>query len=249
MIHYHGSPLGGKDIDAASFFLGRHGLVSHAYPRQLNIIKECCQSFVLDNGAFTAWKQGRPLDVAGYLSWVRDSHQHPGFDWALIPDEIEGDEKANDALLKLWVDEMPKARIIGVPVWHLHESFERLESLIESWRTVALGSSGQWAHPGSTAWWRRMSDVLDICCNEDGRPRTRFHGLRMMDPEIFTRIPFASVDSTNAAVNQGSFSRFGSYLPPTAGLRATVIAARIESLNSPKAWTGPPGNNMPGWFQ
>ena len=81
-----------------------------------------------------------------------------------------------------------------------------------------------------------MSEAMDVACDDQGRPRARLHGLRMMDPEIFTRLPLASADSTNAAVNCGSLSRFGSYLPPTASQRAAVIAERVESQNSAAIW-------------
>ena len=59
----------------------------------------------------------------------------------------------------------------------------------------------------------------------------------MLDPAIFTKLPLASADSTNAAVNSGSLDRFGMYLPPTAAQRAAVIAERIESHNSAPVWT------------
>ncbi|WP_244905583.1 hypothetical protein [Pseudomonas moraviensis] len=62
------------------------------------------------------------------------------------------------------------------------------------------------------------------------------NGLRILDPAIFQHLPFASADSTNAAVNGGSISRFGMYAPPTAGQRANVIADRIESHNSSPIW-------------
>jgi len=77
---------------------------------------------------------------------------------------------------------------------------------------------------------------MDAACDSEGRPIARLHGLRMMDPEIFTRLPLASADSTNAAVNCGSLSRFGSYVPPTAAQRAAVIAERVESQNSAHMW-------------
>jgi hypothetical protein len=83
-----------------------------------------------------------------------------------------------------------------------------------------------------------MANALAVACDAKGRPRCRLHGLRMLDPDIFTRIPFSSADSTNAAVNSGSLSRFGSYLPPTASQRASVIADRIEVHNSAAVWVG-----------
>ena len=165
------------------------------------------------------------------MRWVDDWHRHPGFEWALIPDVIEGSEEENDRLLEAWPLHLP-----GVPVWHLHESLERLKRLAAQWSTVALGSSGQWATPGTAGWWRRLADAMDAICDEHGRPLCRLHGLRMLNPDIFTRLPLASADSTNAAVNCGSVSRFGMYTPPTAAQRAAVIAERIEAHNSAATW-------------
>ncbi len=232
MIHYHGTPVGGTRIDAARFLQGRHALVP--FPRQddIGIVAEVCQSFVFDNGAFSAWKRGIDMDVDGYIKWVEEWHKHPGFDWALIPDVIDGDEKANDDLIAEW----PR-HLHGVPVWHMHESLERLRQLCCEWTMVALGSSGHWATPGTAAWWKRMGDAMDFICDA-GRPPCKLHGLRMLDPAIFTCLPLSSADSTNAAVNGGSVSRFGTYVPPTAGQRAEVIAARIESQNSAAIWVG-----------
>lgn len=68
----------------------------------------------------------------------------------------------------------------------------------------------------------------------------RLHGLRMLDPAIFTKLPLSSADSTNAAVNSGSLDRFGMYLPPTTAQRAAVIAERIEAHNSAPIWASVP---------
>lgn len=231
MIHYHGTPIGGTRQDVARFLVGRHALVP--YPRQDDIgaVAEFCQSFIFDNGAFSVWKRGEQLDVAGYTTWVQQWYRHPGFDWALIPDAIAGTEADNDALLRDWT--LGNA---GVPVWHLHESLERLARLCLEHRTVALGSSGEWRTPGTAAWWRRMADAMSVACDKDGRPRARLHGLRMLDPDIFRLLPLSSADSTNAAVNCGSLGRFGMYLPATAAQRAAVIADRIERHPSAATW-------------
>lgn len=231
MIHYHGTPIGGSRQDAARFLQGRHALVPFPRRDDMGIVADVCQSFVFDNGAFSVWRKGGKLDVDGYIRWVDDWNRHPGFDWALIPDVIDGDENANDTLLEQWPAHLP-----GVPVWHLHESIERLQRLARQYRTVALGSSGQWSSPGTRPWWRRMNEAMAAICDEQGRPACRLHGLRMLDPAIFTLLPFSSADSTNAAVNGGSVSRFGMYAPPTAGQRASVIADRIEANSSAPIW-------------
>lgn len=232
MIHYHGTPVSGPRMDSVRFLKGRHALVP--FPRQddLGVVAEACQSFVFDNGAFTVWKQGGVLDVGGYTKWCEAWHRHPGFDWALIPDVIEGSEADNDALLRDW-----PSHIRGVPVWHMHESIGRLQGLALDWDIVALGSSGEWPTPGTASWWARMTEAMAAICDTNGRPICRLHGLRMLNPKVFTRLPLASADSTNASVNAGSVSRFGIYVPPTSGQRAEIIAARIESHNSAPAWS------------
>lgn len=236
MIHYHGTPVGGPRQDAARFLIGRHALVP--YPRQDDVgaVSAVCQSFVFDNGAFTVWKQGGKLDVPGYIDWCSTWHRHPGFDWALIPDVIDGDEAENDALLADW----PR-QIRGVPVWHMHESVDRLIRLGNEWQTVALGSSGKWATPGTAEWWSRMSEALNALCDNDGRPPCRLHGLRMLDPAIFSKLPLSSADSTNASVNCNSKAWDKSvYKPATSAQRAAVIAERIESHNSASIWINQP---------
>ena len=235
MIHFHGTPIGGSRQDTAKFLLGRHALVPFSRQDDVAIVADVCQSFVFDNGAFSIWKQGGTLDVPGYINWCSEWCRHPGFDWALIPDVIDGNEAENDSLLTNW----PR-HVRGVPVWHLHESIDRLVRLGNTWPVVALGSSGQWRTPGTEAWWQRMNAALNALCDKQGRPPCRLHGLRMLDPAVFSKLPLASADSTNAAVNSGSLDRFGMYMPPTTSQRAAVIAERIEAHNSAPVWIQQP---------
>jgi hypothetical protein len=237
VIHYHGTPVGGPRQDTARFLRGRHALVPFFRPDDMGAVAECCASFVFDNSAFSVWKSGGTLDVPGYVRWCEEWARHPGLDWCLIPDSIEGDESDNDALIREWPRHL---RGKGVPVWHMHESLERLRRLVEEWPTVALGSSGEWPTPGAARWWDRMGEAMEAACDDAGRPLARLHGLRMLNPAVFSHLPLASADSTNAAVNSGSLDRFGMYLPATAAQRAAVIADRIESHNSAPVWVPRP---------
>lgn len=237
MIHYHGTPVGGTRIDVVRFLRGRHALIPFARPDDAGAVMEVCQSFVLDNSAFSLWRAGGgDVDVLAYRAWVDSFASHPGLDWCLIPDKIDGSEQDNIDLVLAWL--RAGCRVKSVPVWHLHESLDWLEWLVSRFQTVAIGSSGQWSQPGTAAWWQRMGQAMAVACDKSGRPRARLHGLRMLDPEVFSRLPLASADSTNAAVNCGSLTRFGSYLPPTAAQRAEVIAERIEANNSASCWVG-----------
>jgi hypothetical protein len=234
VIHYHGSPLGGRKQDASVFYAGRHAMVSFANPDDMSVIAEVCQSFVLDNGAFSLWSKGEAMDDGAVALWYDQWRHHPNCDWVLIPDLIDGSEEQNNDLITLYRGR--NLGHLGVPVWHLHETLEKLEWLVDEFRRVALGSSGQWSTPGTAGWWRRMAEAMDVACDKDGRPLAKLHGLRMLDPAIFYRLPLASADSCNAAINSGSVRRFGQYCPPSAAQRAVVIAERIEAHNSAPTW-------------
>jgi hypothetical protein len=237
VIHYHGTPIGGTRADVIRFLMGRHAFISFARPDDLSAAMECCQSFALDNGAFTLWKKGGDVDFVAYHAWVQSIARHPGCDFAIIPDKIGGTEEENQDLVTRWLRAGCHAK--SVPVWHLHESLDWLDWLVSNFHLVALGSSGEWSTPGTGPWWKRMSDAMRVICDTSGRPRCKLHGLRMLDPAVFTKLPLSSADSTNAAVNSGSVSRFGMYVPPTASQRAEVIAARIEAHNSAPTWDAP----------
>lgn len=229
MIHYHGTPIGGDASVAMQFLTGRHALVSFVYPSQLHIIRECSASFIVDNGAFTAWKQGIELDRAGYVDFVRECHASPRFDWAIIPDVIDGAEAENDRLIDEWPSD-----VRGYPVWHLHESLERAERLSRSFNVVCLGSSGKFAAIGTDEWWQRMDEARDAFCS-NGIPRCKLHGLRMLDPAIFSWLPLASGDSTNVGRNNArNGTAFDAKFSRLQG--AILTAWRIERHNSSETW-------------
>jgi hypothetical protein len=211
-------------------------MVSFAAPQQLPLVADVCQSFALDNGAFSAWRSGKPIeDWEPFYAWVSEWHRHPGFDWFLIPDVIDGDEAANDELITACA--LPS---VGVPIWHLHESLDRLERLAFHYHRIAFGSSGEFAQIGTPGWWRKMAEAMEVLCDE-GRPCVKIHGLRMLDPDIFTRFPFASADSTNAARNVGIDQAWkGTYQPPSKAARGITLAWRIEAQQSASTWNGIP---------
>lgn len=236
MIHYHGLPIW-PNTAAGRAIAGGHAFVSFHRPDQLALALECASSIAVDNGAFSAWKAGEPItDWKLFYEWVGELHRYPQFDFAVIPDVIDGDEAANDALIEAW-PWRERAPHIGAPVWHLHESLERLERLALTWPRICLGSSGDFATIGTPAWWNRMAEAMGVVCDRDGRPVCKLHGLRMLNPEVFTRFPFASADSTNIAQNVGIDLKWkGTYLPANKEARAQVLRERIEAHQSITFW-------------
>lgn len=233
MIHYHGTPIT-PDLAAAAALSGGHAFVSYARPDQIAIAFEVCQSFAVDNGAFSAWRSGNPItDWRPFYEWVREVRKHPAFDWAVIPDVIDGDEKANDDLLAQW----PFPKWVGAPVWHMHESIGRLQRLCASWPRICLGSSGEYSRVGTTEWWARMGEAMAGICDGDGLPFAKLHGLRMLNPKVFERLPLSSADSTNIGRNVGIDLKWkGTYTPHSKPMRASVMRGRIESINGASRW-------------
>lgn len=238
MIHYHGLPIT-PNTAALAAVGGGHAFVSFARPDQLGMAIEVCQSFAVDNGAFSAWRSGEQItDWSRYYELIAELHRYPSFDFAVIPDVVDGDEKANNDLLAAWPwKSSAKTRWIGAPVWHMHESIARLEWLVEEWPRVCIGSSGDFAAVGDSKWWRRMAEAMNAICDRNGNPLAKIHGLRMLNQDIFTRLPFASADSTNIAQNIGIDNKWrGTYTPPSKDARATVLRLRIESQQSVTFW-------------
>lgn len=233
MIRYHGTPMT-PVADMIRAFANRHAMVSYAHPGQIEVCAEICWSVVLDNGAFSAWKSGADYDFEGYLAWATKWLRHPCVSWCIIPDKIDGTEKENDALIAAWP--LPKA--VSVPVWHMHESLDRLARLRDDFPRIAIGSSGKYADIGTAEWWFRMAEAMTVLCDVDGFPLVEIHGLRMLDPGVFSKVPFASVDSTNVARNVGMDGRWKGhpYASKSRAIRAQILMDRIDSHATCAFW-------------
>jgi hypothetical protein len=227
VIHYHGGPIT-PETCALRVWSGRHAFVSYAHPVQIKLAASVCQSFALDNGAFSMWKADKPTDWPGYYEWCAEWLRHPACDWAIIPDVIGGTEAENDALLLEW----PHGHR-GVPVWHLNESPERLQRLAATWPRVALGSAAEYDVRVPSKCLARLADVLPPI-SVNGAPTVKLHGLRMLNPAITGKVPLSSGDSTNVAQNIGIDSAWkGTYPPATKEARADVLVERIERVQTP----------------
>lgn len=237
MIHYHGGPIT-PDTCAIRAWKGRHAFVSYANPNQLGLASEICQSFGIDNGAFTRWTEMQkgilPKDFnwdkywVGYYDFVAKWKNHPRFDFAIIPDVIGFGEEENDRLLEQW----PHGNV-GVPVWHMDESEVRLMKLAKKFPRVAIGSCGEYDVRKPNKCLDKLYDVIRHIVDKNGYPVCKLHGLRMLNPAIFSQVPLSSADSTNVARNIGIDKKWkGPYSPKSKETRASLMVERIESYNS-----------------
>ncbi len=235
MIRYHGGPIT-PERAAIEAWRDGHAMMSFANPEQDALAFEKAASVALDNGAWPIFAAGNGrIDIPAYLAWVKKWCLHPAFDWCLIPDIIDGNEEENNRLIEQW----PLDNSMSVPVWHMHENLENLEWLCDDFQRVAIGSSGEFVSIGTPRWWTRISEAMEVACNSDGYPKTKLHGLRQMDPEVFSIVPYSSVDSTSVARAIGIDSKWtGSYVPKSKATRALVVRDNIAHHACSARWPG-----------
>ncbi len=235
MIPYHGLPITPHEI-ALRIAKDRHLLVSMSHRTQLFAV-EAARSFCVDNGAFSAWRQGEPItDWEPYYDFVGECRRNPKFDFAFIPDVIGGTREQNYDLIAQWRHR--GLTEYGCPVWHPHEPASWLLELSRMFVRVAIGGSDHYPQVGSDLWWARITEVMNDVC-PDGVPPARFHGLRMLNPKVYSRLPLASADSSSIGRNIGIDQNWkGTLQPATKGTRALVLADRLECGRAPLRWEG-----------
>lgn len=216
-IHYHGTPITPRKV--LYELAGRHFCVSYHKPQDVVACHQIGQSVMLDNGAFSAWRIGAKVDWMGFYAWCDRWLEYPTT-WAIIPDVITGTDEDQDALIDQW----PHGER-GAPVWHMHESIERLRRLTDEWPRVCIGSSAQYAELLTPQWCRRMDAAWNAIMV--GRRHVPWvHMLRGMQL-VRCEWPFASVDSTDIARNHNR-----------AHNSAGVMAKRWDAAQCPPTWRG-----------
>ena len=122
--------------------------VSFAAPRQIEAAIELVgedEILILDNGAFSHWKQGKgAIDRRAFWDWANEIQARSPQAVAVIPDVIEGSE--HDNLLEMsWA---LKEGLAGFPdrtmsIWHLNDSLEFLRTQARIMNFVGFGSCAE----------------------------------------------------------------------------------------------------------
>ena len=229
-IHYHGTPI--TPLSVLETLAGASFCVSFARPEQVERVHRIGQSVMLDNGAFTIWRQGGQLDVPGFWAWALPWLDCPTT-WAVIPDVIAGDWRETAKLIAA-APRIPAHKLS--PVWHLHDPIDRLLALCDEFPRVCFGSSEQYAKVGSPIWIKRTQEAFDAL--DPHHSYAQIHMLRGMQcckPEW--PFPFYSVDSTDVAQNHHA-AKHGHH-------RARHMAERWDSMQCQVRWVFGPGPVQP----
>ena len=129
--HFHGTPVWGSAGDVHRIAVsGAGAFVSYVRPDQIAASIQHAQVVGIDNGAFSAWVRGLKINWSDFYKWLLNYYHHPKVAFFVIPDVVDGGERDNDAL----INEVPKMFYgKATPVWHLHESIDRLIELCREW--------------------------------------------------------------------------------------------------------------------
>lgn len=215
---------------------GRNCLIPFPRPDDYKRADKICNKIIIDNGAFTIWRKGGEADWDKYYEWLKERIDQ--IEFFFIPDVIDGTEEENDNLISEYLKKfkkdydysiqgycgMNKLLKKGVPIWHVNESFERLDRLMDGFNYIAIGSAGEYRDLGTRKWHSRMNEAMKVICDKDGYPKVKIHMLRCLNPDIFLYYPFESGDSTSLAQNHSK-----------RGWRNIVEG--IEKYNSPEKYT------------
>ena len=251
MLHYHGLPFGGGQISHLAM-QSKHAFISFATgSTHIEMAAELCQSFAIDNGAFSLWKSGQEYSVEKYVDFLLRWYRHPALDFYLLPDVIDGGEDENQKIRSKFfslAQYHPRLMDLAVPVWHMDESLDALQAFSVCHKKIALGSAGDYAQIGTDKWWHRMAEAMEVLCDDQGRPKCKLHGLRMLDNKITSRLPLSSADSTNVGRNIGIDKAWDNapYAPASKQTRALIMRERIEKQSSASRWVDQ-GYNKPNF--
>lgn len=159
---------------------------------------------MLDNGAYSAWQKGgeepflRPEYLEAYETWALEVMERCPQAVGVVADTITGSTDMNRQLALS--SRLPADR--AMVVFHMHESDEYLEELLRGpWAYVAIGSSGEYAKPGTADWHCRMAAIMAVIDRVEAETGRRPHVHMMRAQAQHKLYAWDSSDSTNLAVN------------------------------------------------
>ncbi len=155
---------------------------------------------LLDSGAFSAWRQKKPVDLDEYIRYIHDNESfitHPvnldvipgEFGRKPTPDEVEYSAREGWKNLK----HMEAEGISAIPVFHQGEEFKWLYKLLdEGYDYIGISPDNGKPQSQKNKW---LDDVYAKICDMDGRPLVKTHGFAVTSIKSIFRYPWYTVDS------------------------------------------------------
>lgn len=155
----------------------------------------------LDSGAYTAWTQGKKIDLDRYIRFIKAHEQD--FSLYAVLDVIgsaEGTLRNQEY--------MEAAGLRPIPTFHFGEDFSYLRRYVDGYDYIAIG--GLAAMGMCSDMISFLNQAFDIICDSDGVPKVKVHGFAVTSIRAMIRWPWYSVDSSSWLMT----SRLGSIFVP-----------------------------------
>jgi len=163
----------------------------------------------MDSGAFSAWTQGKDININEYIQFIKENQDviniYANLDVIGIggkqPNKLTAEKTLENQKI------MEKAGLSPVPVFHFGEPFPYLKDYCDKYEYIALGVAGNIG--------AKLIPWLDKCfsefiCDEKGYPKAKIHGFAVTSLKLMLRYPWYSVDSTSWVIT----GRMGSIFVP-----------------------------------
>lgn len=171
---------------------------------------------MLDSGAFTAWSQGKEINLKDYIKYIKDNRGiiDTYFNLDVIPGGVGGKptvESIETAAAASYrnLEKMREAGLDPIPVYHEGERFYWLHKMLEDGcKYIGLGGLGGKSPEAKQLW---MDQSFTILTEKDGRPKIKVHGLGIASFDLLRRYPWYTCDATSWALT----SAYGNiFVPP-----------------------------------
>lgn len=142
----------------------------------------------LDSGAFSAWKQGKEIDLQEYINFIKENKEWITHYTCL--DVIRNPEQT-------WLNQLEMIRqgLNPIVVFHKKENYRWLRKYIRKFEYIGLGGVAGDMEIGETE--RHLDRCFDIICDQPSRlPKVKVHGFGVTINRLLFKYPWHSADSS-----------------------------------------------------
>ena len=215
---------------------------------------------LLDSGAFSTYKSGKPVDLDAYINYLNENHEY--LDYYIQVDDIPGEfgkpktkEQLEASPQKSWENYLymitklkePKKLL---PVFHQGEDFKYLEQMLEYRDAdgnpidyICISSKKEFGMIARQNWYKKCYEIIQNSSN----PNVKTHSLGTQSIHDCELYPFTSVDATSwilTASNGNINTKFGNIFISDRGLHKKQNIANNVSYEVFKKYIEDEGFNF-----
>lgn len=157
---------------------------------------------MLDSGAFSAWRQKRPVDLAEYAEFLRKNIEHidtfvnldviPG-EFGRVPSSAEVEISAQQGWDNMLF--LESEGFFPIPVFHMGESFSWLRKMMEHGSAyIGISPANDRTTREKILW---LDRVFEEITDAEGKPLVKTHAFGVTSVPILYRYPWYSADSAS----------------------------------------------------